>query len=351
MPARSVQPSTLLPVGPTGPLAASDPNGLRPAPSAAVPRRLRLATLGAIVVGALVFVSAGSPALAGPVFLVGLILGLPHGAADHVTLALATGRRPSRREATTTAGLYGLGVAVAVMGYLADPAAVLLLALALSVFHFGTSDGGPLRAAPITVMAFGLLPVVGPLTARPAQSDQVLTVLAPSLAAHWQGMAAVLVGAGVGGAAIAAAAVALRTGDWLEAAEIAGLVLTVAVLPPLAAFGLYFGLWHAPRHVGVLLGGPDRRPARAQPRRITLRCLVGSAWLPTLVAFAGLLAFWMALPRRFWLPIGLGGLLAVSLPHTIVVTRLRRSGYSSGVADRSRAVWRTAPRKCWRAID
>jgi hypothetical protein len=121
MPARSVQPSTLLPVGPTGPLAASDPNGLRPAPSAAVPRRLRLATLGAIVVGALVFVSAGSPALAGPVFLVGLILGLPHGAADHVTLALATGRRPSRREATTTAGLYGLGVAVAVMGFCCSP--------------------------------------------------------------------------------------------------------------------------------------------------------------------------------------------------------------------------------------
>ncbi|HET9692552.1 MAG TPA: beta-carotene 15,15'-dioxygenase, Brp/Blh family, partial [Acidimicrobiales bacterium] len=250
---------------------------------------------------------------------------------DHVTLAWAAGRRPARREALLAAALYAAGVGIAVAALAVSPAIALAAALALSAYHFGTADAGPLGRGRAVSAAFGLLPVLGPLTFWPGRARALLAALAPGLAAAWHG-AAVVVAGGVLAAAVAAALWrCVRAATPGLAAELALVTLTMAVLPPLAAFGCYFALWHAPRHVARLLAaeprGLGRRadglpvPARGRPGD-----LVRAAWLPAAAAFAGLGAAWALLPSPLWPAVGLAGLLAVTLPHTVVVSRLAARG-------------------------
>jgi hypothetical protein len=98
------------------------------------------------------------------------------------------------------------------------------------------------------------------------------------------------------------------------------------VVHPFAAFGVYFGLWHALRHGARLVelaAGDD--PLRAGLRRVTVQAL-----LPT----AGALAFLAAVvaTARYAPPSLATGLLAAELatlvgltfPHAIVVGALDR---------------------------
>jgi Brp/Blh family beta-carotene 15,15'-monooxygenase len=300
----------------------------------------RLAPVAATGVGMVALHAVGPGRLAGPVFLGGLLLGVPHGAADHITVARAENRQPSGRETTATAVLYALGVVVALLCLWVSPSVALTVALALSAYHFGTGETGALRHGRTVAAAFGLLPILGPFVAWPVASDRLLAGLAPTLAAHWQagmvtGGTAVLVVIGAAGMITA-----LRRRDWAVAGELGLLALLVAVLPPLAAFGLYFGLWHAPRHIARLvdLGRPaGTGPWLATPPsgRTTWRALIRAAWLPTLIAYISLAGAWALLPSHLWADVGLAGLLAVTAPHTIIVAglvhRVRDGGRNSGV--------------------
>ncbi len=111
-------------------------------------------------------------------------------------------------------------------------------------------------------------------------------------------------------------------------------------MPPVLAVGLYFTLWHAPRHVArlVLLDPAGSRYLGAgRPIRALARFAAEAAPL-TLLALVLLVALLLAVPRAAGDP---GSLLALylvlisalTLPHAVIVALM----------DARQGVWRRSP--------
>ncbi|NBC34861.1 MAG: beta-carotene 15,15'-dioxygenase, Brp/Blh family [Alphaproteobacteria bacterium] len=233
------------------------------------------------------------------------LLGLPHGAVDHLFGRLLLAPRLGRAWPPVFAGGYlALGAAVIAV-WLVAPVLGLGLFLALSVWHFGSEDVAlapllpPRRAGPETV-ARGLLPVLLPIAFRPAETGLLFgwLLLAEAPAAVGEALAALApltlpAALALVAALLAAALVRRASALALEVCLLAG---SFAVLPPLLAFTLYFGLWHAPRHslrviadqaamAGVPAGepqdlGPGVRAFARAAAGLTLAtlALAGTAW-------------------------------------------------------------------------
>ena len=224
----------------------------------------------------LLLLSVAAPAdaerIALPTAVVGALLGLPHGAVDHL-VPLWWGNAPTLSRAHLLGFVGGYGaVALAALGlFLLLPTPMLLVFLVLSAAHFGRGEivtsaeraGRPVpalsdewpAAAALGTAVVGLL-----LWAHPAATDPYLRPVSPWLARH--AVADRPVGLLVVAVVVLAGAVALvRARRVLELAELALLVVAFAVCPPLAAFGVYFGLWHALRHTGRLLDLARRHQA------------------------------------------------------------------------------------------
>lgn len=294
-------------------------------------RRLAVVAVG----GTVALAAAPVPAeVSGPLVLAvagaGLLLGLPHGAVDHLVAA-----RLARRPWPVVALAYAAVAAVSwVLLATAGPVA-LVAVLLLSVVHFGLGElevvrevsgwrPGPVvsvavalagagalllplaRAGPLLVdVGTAVSPGLGPLLGEP--------VVRAALAATW-----------VAAAALATTA-ALRAGQRQVAADVLVLGLLGAVVPPLAAFALWFGGWHGLRHCARLLLDDQRCAswvAAGDPAR-AVRVLAGRAAWPTLAATAVLAALLAgsvraADPSRA-LATTLLLLLALTVPHMLVV--------------------------------
>lgn len=189
------------------------------------------------------------------VLLAGIVVvGFPHGAFDHLVarpvLAPRLGRLWWGPFGVAYLSLAGLVWAA----WIWAPLLTLVLFLAGSVLHFGlgdTEDSLDRGRVPrgVAVMIVGAVPILHPVAFHPQQ-------------------AAPLLGA-IGGVAEPAMAWALSFSIWLVPVWIAAFLLLCwagghggadlrllavtatcfALLPPLLAFGLYFGLVHSPRHL------------------------------------------------------------------------------------------------------
>ena len=295
-----------------------------------LPRQLGHQVTAASVLAVAVAAAAGglAPDLmdrAGPAVLVAAgLLGLPHGAVDHLALGWARGRTGAARPAVLVAYLLAALTAAALA--VAAPAPALLVLLVLSAAHFAEGEAGfdRLRGGPglaVPALALGSAVVVAPLLLRPAAVGPLLTSLAPALPDLLAGvrlpvlaLTAVLVAAGL--------LVALRARRHLVATELAVVVGAAVLGPPLLAFGVWFALWHGPRHLVRLLALEPTGSRRERVRR-----LARGAALPTLVAATGLVGLALLLG-------GLPGavliaLLALTVPHAAVVARLDRLKASS----------------------
>jgi Brp/Blh family beta-carotene 15,15'-monooxygenase len=129
-------------------------------------------------------------------------------------------------------------------------------------------------------------------------------------------------------AAALALALLLET-RWTEAAEVGALAVLVLVAPPLAAFGVYFGCWHAVRHTARVLAEdpanvPDLAAGRLGP---PLRRFAVAAALPTVAVLAVLALLWSAAGGwRGLVATDLPLLAALTVPHALVVAWLDRPG-------------------------
>jgi beta-carotene 15,15'-dioxygenase len=190
--------------------------------------------------------------------VIALAIGIPHGAMDHLVTV------PSMDPARMTLFISGyLGVvAVAVWAILTWNVIGFALVVAMSALHFGVGDaafiseqrrmaGDTARSAPWFVYALpaGMLPVVIPLTSSGA--DDALGLVNPDLIQWHQGTGEILFFVTVALAVVAIGwlIVIRRSRDALDLVALLGLALFV---PPLVAFSVYFGLWHALRHTGRL---------------------------------------------------------------------------------------------------
>lgn len=258
----------------------------------------------------------------------GVAAGLPHGALDVPAAAARLRGRFGRGWPLPFLGFY-LGLATLVLAaWTAEPRIALGLFLCVSALHFGLGDAegrGALR--PVAAAAHGGTPLVVPALAHPEQVAAIFEQLAPgggSLAALLAGPAAV---AWTG--AIAVLIVGGR--PWAHTAargpliELAAVIAVFALLPPLLAFALYFGLLHAPRASlaeAAAAGGP---PGRA------LRRLAHAAVPASLVALAGAAAAFLLLRGPLGAPsaalsVIFVGLAALTVPHMALGAALRWAG-------------------------
>lgn len=267
--------------------------------------------------------------------LIGLMVGIPHGAVDYLTM----GRDLTRGERLRGALAYIAIAAVVAAAIITWPSIAFLGVLAMTVWHFGTGDveatrelqgltpmTGPTRIA--YALALGSAPVLLPLTSPAAVST--LVTIEPALATFFTPEAIVGTRVGVLALIVVVLLVLLQRGEVRGALELFALAVLGFVASPLVAFAVYFGFWHALRHTGRL--------ALATYGQITPRTLarVSKGGMSSLIGFvivvAAIVMFGdptVALGPALW--IGLAIVWGLTVPHMLLVARFDARMRASGV--------------------
>ena len=252
------------------------------------------------------------------VLLAGVVLvGMPHGAFDHIVAARVLRPRLGTMWWAAFLAFYLALAGLVVLGWMAAPAVTLAAFLELSVLHFGLGDAEQGAPRIPVVLARGALPILLPIALHRAEVAPLLAALADK---ETGAMAATL--ADARWLLLPWGAVFL-TWLWSEAArgeraEALALCAAFALLPPLLAFALYFCLCHSVRHLlqlGATLAPDSARDACRALLRVAgpaaLLCAVGAVFLVADGTEA-------ALTPLFRL------LAALTLPHMVVTLGLER---------------------------
>ncbi|MCT9094812.1 Brp/Blh family beta-carotene 15,15'-dioxygenase [Haloarchaeobius sp. HME9146] len=286
-----------------------------------------------------------------------LVLGLPHGAVDHLVPARVDSGTSVRRSVVLVSGLYALLGGIYLLGWFLAPVAAFAFFILLTWAHWGQGDlyclhvlsDGRYPTTPVhrllTVAVRGALPMLVPLVAFPGAYESVLAATVGLFGADpatvaWAFTPGTRIAVAVGFAVLVTGSLVLgaRSPDpatWKrDATEVGLLSFFFAVVPPVLAIGVYFCVWHSLRHI-VRVVGLDEPSVAALARGDLVGAVRGFARdaTPTtaisLVVLAGLA---ITVPQT---PAGLIGLVAIylvllavlTLPHVVVVTLLdRRQG-------------------------
>lgn len=274
-----------------------------------------------------------------PIAIVGVLVGIPHGAVDHMVPFWVDASRPSPRALARAVAEYLVVATLAATALILAPAPTVVLFLVVSALHFGRGEvtfaaeraGRPIpawRTDLATTLVHGGVVVVLPLTLWHDRAVPLLDALAPALA-HPVPRTALLTGSAVlVVAALGLAAQKVRTGCRGEAGEVLLVLALFAGTPPLVSFGVYFGAWHAVRHTGRLLALPG--PDGALPVGGAVRRYLLHAAGPTVVAFAALVVADRVVDASA-VPVAVAVLLALTFPHLRTVARWDRSPHAQRV--------------------
>lgn len=271
--------------------------------------------------------------------LVALAVGIPHGAVDHIV---------------TVPKFQPLRMTLFLLAYLGVVGLVILfiftqnllgfqLIVALSAIHFGIGDASFIaesderagrKGFPRYSYAFaaGFMPVMIPLTSP--LTSQALQEVNPVLIGWAGGFTEMIywffVGFGV--FAIIRQLFAKRSDSAIDLGLLLGLSL---IAPPLVAFALYFGFWHAFRHTGRLT-----LELRSSQQSFASGSTLGAFWravwagVPALVLVLGF-TVWLGLTQGFDLNQQLLWLLlvviwALTVPHMALTARLDAKALQKG---------------------
>jgi len=263
-----------------------------------------------------------------------LAIGIPHGALDHlVTL-------PKSRPLVMVGfiSVYVLIAIVAVIAILEFNVVGFIFVLVLSAVHFGIGDAAFIseldRRQPVSVrlpraiyaISAGSIPVLIPLVN--SASTDALAQVNPSLIDWHQGYDQEILTVVITIACISIARLIVRK-RIREAVDIGSLLALALLTPPLIAFALYFGCWHAMRHTARLtlsLETSQRAYASGNIAAAFLKAvipgipaLVGTFFIAAILAIGGQEFnddfFWMALVV-VW---------ALTVPHMAVTANLDRN--------------------------
>ena len=274
--------------------------------------------------------SAAAPLIAA----VGIVIGIPHGAVDHLVPGWASLRWSTPGRMVTVLAVYVAVAAAAAVSLLLAPDVSFAVFLVVSAVHFGWAettfsaerrDVRPprLRHDWWEGVAHGCVVVALPLWS--AEGKAVLDPLVPGLVRQVDRIPVswVVLGVVLTSAATVTGMLVRRRG--LEAVELVMLLLLFLIAPPPAAFGVYFGLWHATRHTRRLMDqlAPDRSAF------VQFGLFARSAAAPTAAALSVLGVLWWSRADGTVVVTGVTVLLALTFPHVVVVAvldRHRRSG-------------------------
>jgi Brp/Blh family beta-carotene 15,15'-monooxygenase len=257
--------------------------------------------------------------------LIALVIGIPHGAVDNLTIT----RQLTTYQRIAGALVYLAVAAIAALAIITWPGWAFVAVLAMTVWHFGTGDVEATRELqnlpPLHgwfripyAIALGSAPVLLPLTSPAAIAT--LTAIEPRLTTVLS--EPVIVGARIGVLTLIVVCLLwlIQRGDIRGAIELFALAVLGYVASPLVAFAVYFGFWHALRHTARL--------ALATHGSITMRSLVhvSRGGIPSLTAFVVVVLiaatfFDTALSIGPMLWFGLAIIWGLTVPHMILVSR------------------------------
>ena len=250
-----------------------------------------------------------------------LVLGVPHGALDVVFARQLGGVRSLGGWSLFTTAYFAVASSVVVLWWLA-PGIFLVTFLLISAFHFSGDPAGETPA--LLRMLYGGAVIFCPLTLHAEEVSQLFAFLAGLPAA--QAIVEVLHRAAWAWvAAIGCASIlGMRTAS-VRSIEMVSLAALLTFAPPLIGFTLYFCGMHSARHV---LRTRDYSSAG------TFHHLLRIALWPMLATVAGV-GIAMACSNGRTLDVRLAqvlfvGLAALTVPHMIVVERVRLAGWGQG---------------------
>ena len=263
-----------------------------------------------------------------------LAIGIPHGALDH----LVTLPKAQPKKMAIFIVVYVAVAVVAVIGILQFNTIGFIIVLFMSAIHFGIGDAAFIseidrRTTPerklnrwFYIPAAGFTPVFIPLVN--SESTEALASVNPDLINWHQGFDSQILFA-VTTFALVAILVMIIGKRNREALDLTLLLLLAHLAPPLIAFAVYFGCWHAMRHTARL--------TLSLPRSIEnltqgmLRKAFSHAVIPGLPALIGtfVVAGIMALSGQdfsdefFWMALVV--VWALTVPHMVVTAKLDRA--------------------------
>ena len=244
-----------------------------------------------------------------------LLLGMPHGAFDVLIARRLLSLADSKGWALFWLGYVGLSAAVVGL-WIVAPLIFLCTFLIVSALHFG---GDPVAGFPrLSRLLYGGAVIVLPALEHGAELQRLLGLVAGPASAAFVMPALSQLAAPWLAATVLACVLEARTSR-LAACEFAALAVVALVVPPLAAFTVYFCAMHSPRHILRTLASLQAAEAR--------NALVQALW-PTLAvlvtaALFGLLASDLPVETRV-MQLVFVGLAALTLPHVVLLERARR---------------------------
>ncbi|CAB4543173.1 MAG: beta-carotene 15,15'-dioxygenase, Brp/Blh family [Actinobacteria bacterium] len=271
---------------------------------------------------------------------VALGVGIPHGALDH----LVTLKNAAPLKMTIFILIYVAAALAAIWAILQWNVWGFIAVVLMSSLHFGIGDSAFIaeldrlenrEGPPIPVWAYagaaGLLPVVIPLVN--SRSTAALEKINANLI-DWHFGYARDIQLAVAVIAILSLIVLIIRKRFNEVIDLALLGALALIAPPLVAFAVYFGCWHAMRHTARLTSLlPKSQKAYEQGNEVGA---FKAAVIPGLPALLGTIVFVVVLAvlsdqgiSSSFLWLALVTVWALTVPHMIVTAKLDRAAFKS----------------------
>ena len=266
--------------------------------------------------------------------VIALALGIPHGALDH----LVTLPKAQPKKMALFIIVYVAVAIVAVIGILKFNTVGFIVVLFMSAIHFGIGDAAFINEIDkrsegtkklnrwFYIPAAGFTPVFIPLVN--SASTEALASVNPALINWHQGLDSQILFT-ITAFALLAIGVMVFDKRYREALDLIVLLLLAHLAPPLIAFAVYFGCWHAMRHTARLTLSLPRCVENITQGM--LRKAFSNAVIPGLPALIGtfVVAGLLALSGRdftdefFWMALVV--VWALTVPHMAVTAKLDRA--------------------------
>lgn len=264
--------------------------------------------------------------------VIALIIGIPHGALDH--LVTLPKNKPAKM--ALFVAIYVLIAVAAVWAILRWNVLGFQLVVIMSAAHFGIGDAAFIaeserlnnRASKslidrlIYALPAGLLPVFVPLSSD--LTNSALAEVNPKLI-NWAGSSTNFIHLLVLLIAASSLFVLVLKRDDKSAIDLALLAALSMLTPPLVAFAIYFGLWHALRHTARLtlnLSKSEIAYQNNEPKRAFINAVLPGipALIGTFIVAAILAAANPDNSRLLWSILVV--IWALTVPHMMVTAKL-----------------------------
>ena len=264
--------------------------------------------------------------------VIALIIGIPHGALDH----LVTLPKDKPAKMALFVIIYVLIAVAAVWAILQWNVLGFQLVVIMSAAHFGIGDAAFIAESErlnngvsksltdrlIYALPAGLLPVFVPLTSD--LTNSALAQVNPQLI-NWAGSNSNLIHLLVLLIAASSLFILILKRDDKGAMDLALLAALSILTPPLVAFAIYFGLWHALRHTARLtlnLSKSEIAYQNNEPKRAFINAVLPGipALIGTFIVAAVLAATNPDNSRLLWSILVV--IWALTVPHMMVTAKL-----------------------------